>query len=156
MRILATLVAALFTVAVSASALSAQTSDLVGSWTAETTIILESDDEIVEVPRTLTIVIESVHGSVVQGTRTWKAVTPNPGYVEDESVLDASEPFIGALSSDGKTLRLAEVDDYGLMFGVRMVAAAFCRALGPIVGRSASLCSGSCCVASAVTCARSP
>ncbi|MCP4381628.1 MAG: hypothetical protein GY798_09475 [Hyphomicrobiales bacterium] len=120
MRIFGTLVAVLFAIAVSASASMAQTSDLVGTWTAETTIILESDDEIVEVPRVLSIVIESVHGSVVQGARTWKAETDNPGYVEEESVLEASEPFIGALSADGKTLRLVEVDDHGLMFATRI------------------------------------
>ncbi|MCP4381638.1 MAG: hypothetical protein GY798_09530 [Hyphomicrobiales bacterium] len=119
MRIVTTLVAAMFAVAVSASTSSAQTSDLVGTWTAEATIILESDDEIVEVPRVLSIVIESVHGSVVQGARTWKAETENPGYVEEESVLEASEPFIGALSADG-TLRLVEVDDHGLMFATRI------------------------------------
>ncbi len=120
MRILGTLVATLFAVAVSASASKAQTSDLVGTWTAEATVIMESDEEIVEVPNVFTIMIESVNGSVVQGTRTWKAVTDDPGYVDDERVLEATEPFIGALSSDGKTLRLVEVDDHGLMFATRI------------------------------------
>jgi hypothetical protein len=121
MRILATLVAALFAVAISASTSSAQTSDLVGTWTAEATVVMESDDdEIIEVPNTFTIVIESVNGFVVQGTRTWKAVNDDAGFVDEDAVLQATEPFIGALSSDGKTLHLVEVDDHGLMFATRI------------------------------------
>jgi hypothetical protein len=120
MRFFGYLVAAIFAIAVPASPSMAQSSDLVGTWTAETTIILESEGEIVEVPRVLSIVIESVHGTVVQGARTWKAKTGNPGYVAEQSVLEAFEPFIGAVSSDGKTLRLVEVDDSGLMFATRI------------------------------------
>ncbi|CAK6698099.1 hypothetical protein IFHNHDMJ_02362 [Synechococcus sp. CBW1107] len=82
----------------------AQSSGLVGTWTAEATIILESDGKIVKVPRSLSVVIDSVQGSVVQGSNVWKAKTDNPGYVEDESVLQASEPLIGVLSADDKTL----------------------------------------------------
>jgi choloylglycine hydrolase len=70
----------------------------------QATIILESDGKIVKVPRSLSVVIDSVQGSVVQGSNVWKAKTDNPGYVEDESVLQASEPLIGVLSADDKTL----------------------------------------------------
>ena len=121
MRIPGTCTVAVFALAISVSASGAQTSDLIGTWTAETTVILESDnDEIVEVPRSLTVEIESVNGFVVQGSRRWNASTDDPGYVEDDAVLRASEPFIGALSSDGKTLRLVEVDDQGMMFATRI------------------------------------
>ena len=53
------------------------------------------------------------------GYRTWAEVD-EPGNVEEDLVLEATEPFIGALSMDGRTLRLVEVDDDGLMFVSRV------------------------------------
>ncbi|WP_421724624.1 hypothetical protein [Bauldia sp.] len=118
MRVLGVFTAALFAAITSAS--MAQASDLIGTWTAETSVILELDDEIVEAPRIFTIVIESVNGQIVRGTKSWKAGSDDPGYIDDESVFEATEPVIGALSGDGKTLRLVEVDDHGLMFATRI------------------------------------
>lgn len=107
----------LFSVAVCAAPAVAQTSDLVATWTAEITIALESKEKIVEVNREWVFVIEEIDGSLVRGYHAWKAESDDPGYVEDESVLAASEPFLGAVSSDGKTLHLVEVNDHGLLFG---------------------------------------
>ena len=95
----------------------AQQSDLVGTWTTETTVLLESEDKIVEAPREMSFVIEDVHGQFVRGYRTWKAKAEHqPGYVGDTALEEAREPFIGTVTSDGKSLRLVETEDEGMMF----------------------------------------
>ena len=109
--------AAVFSAAFGAAPASAQTSDLVGMWTAEITIALVSKGEIVEVDRDWVFVIEEVDGSLVRGHHAWRAKSDDPGYVGNDPVLDASEPFLGAVSSDGKTFSLVEIDDHGLLFG---------------------------------------
>jgi len=96
---------------------SGQTSDLVGTWTAEITIALQSEGQVVEVDRDWLFVVEEVDGSLVRGYHAWLAESDDPGYVEDKPVLTASEPFVGAVSSDGKILHLVEINDQGLMFG---------------------------------------
>lgn len=108
---------ALYSAVLCAAPAVAQTSDLAGTWTAEITIALESEEEIVEVQREWVFVIEEIDGSLVSGYHAWKAESDDPGYVENQSVLAASEPFLGAVSSDGKTLRLVEINDHGLLFG---------------------------------------
>jgi hypothetical protein len=100
----------------------AQPPDFVGRWSAEITIILESQGQIVEVNRDWVFVIERVDGGHVRGYHAWRAKSDDPGYVEDVSVLAASEPFLGVVSSNGKTLLLVEIGDYGLMF---------CKRIGP-------------------------
>jgi hypothetical protein len=78
---------------------------------------MERDDEIVKVPRVMTIVIDKVEGALFYGHRTWKALTDDPGNVAGTDVLSATEPFIGAIDTDGVTLRIVETDDRGIMFG---------------------------------------
>lgn len=107
-------------IAFSSAKSTAQSSDLIGTWTGEAIIALESEGEIKEVPRTLSIVIDEVNGSLVQGYRTWAAKTDDPGYVLNQEVLQAKEPFLGAISTDGVTLHLVEIEDRGLIFGRRL------------------------------------
>jgi len=90
--------------------------DIVGTWSAETNILLELEDKIVKVPRVMTIVIDKVDGQLFYGRRSWKALTDDPGNVAGTDVLSATEPFIGAIDSDGVTLRIVETDDPGIMF----------------------------------------
>jgi hypothetical protein len=119
MRLVATLTIALVAATLSAGVSKGQTSDLIGTWTAEATVIMQSDDGVVEVPNEFVLEIESVNGLVLRGSRTWRAGNNEPGYVGEETFVEATEPFIGALSQDGQTLRLGEVDDNGLMFATR-------------------------------------
>jgi len=108
--------------AVSAVPSLAQQSDLVGTWRTETTVLLETEgDKIVEAPREMSFVIEEVNGQLVRGYRTWMAEAANqPGYVENVPLNEAREPFIGSVTSDGKTIHLVETDDEGMMFCQRM------------------------------------
>jgi len=93
--------------AVSATHALAQASDLIGTWTTETTILLKSGGEIVEAPRKLSVVIEDVDGKFVRGYRTWQAKAPvKPGYVGDIVLSEAREPFIGTVTADGKSIHL--------------------------------------------------
>lgn len=89
--------------------------DLVGTWRADTIVLLESEGELVEAEREFSFVIESISGSLVRGFRTWKATDPaeQTGYVGDDKVTEAQEPFIGVLSSDGKTIHMVETQDRG-------------------------------------------
>ena len=100
----------------------AQDSDLVGTWTASATVLLKSDGEVKKVTNSFTIVFQDVEGSSIQGIRTWKNESGDPGYVGDEATTEASEPFIGTVTSDGNTIRLVEVNDSGLLFGERLGA----------------------------------
>ncbi|MEM7025645.1 MAG: hypothetical protein AAF637_24150 [Pseudomonadota bacterium] len=94
------------------------TCDLVGAWVGETIIALQSEGTIVEAPRIHTIVIEEVKGNLIRGFRTWRSPEDkDPGYVGNQPTTDASEPFIGALSSDGDALRLVEIEDSGILLG---------------------------------------
>jgi len=96
----------------------AQTPDLVGTWTGEVVTLLQSEGELVERATAISVVIEKVNGNHIFGYRTWKIIDkPVPGYVGDVPLTSASEKFIGAISSDGDTLRLVEVEDRGIMFG---------------------------------------
>jgi hypothetical protein len=122
MRVCQLVVVSIFSLAVSSLQSLAQGSDLVGTWTTEATILLETQGgEIVEAPREMSIVIEEVDGQLVRGYRTWMAEAANqPGYVEETPLNEAREPFIGSVTSDGKTIRLVETDDEGMMFCERM------------------------------------
>ena len=117
MRILQLFVIAVFSLALSVHHARAQQPDILGTWSAEANILLELDGEIVKVPRVLTVVIEKVDGALFLGRRTWQALTDDPGNVAGVDVLGATEPFIGAIDTDGVTLRFVETDDPGIMFG---------------------------------------
>lgn len=121
MRVLQ-MVVALFALTAFASSAASEESDLVGVWKAKVIVALQSDGKIVETPRVMSITIEQVNGSLLRGERTWSAESDVTGNVAGEDVLEASEPFIGAVEADGKTIHLVEVDDNGMMF---------CELLGP-------------------------
>ncbi len=92
--------------------------DLVGTWVGETMVALKSENKIVETPRIFTMVIEEVKGNLLKGVKTWRSPEDkDPGYIGNRLTTSASEPFIGALSSDGDTLRLVEVEDRGILIG---------------------------------------
>ncbi len=122
MRIFARMAAAVVFLMAVAIPAGAQHADFVGRWSGELTVLLEVDDEIVQVPRIMNVVIEQVDGNLVRGYRHWQAVDDVPGNVDGVNVLDAREPFIGAIDSDGVTLRLVEVDDFGMLFFERLSA----------------------------------
>ena len=117
MRIFQFVAAAVFFLALAAHQSNAQQPDILGTWSAEANILLELDGEIVKVPRVLSVVIEKVDGALFYGRRTWQALTDDPGNVAGANVLGATEPFIGAIDTDGVTLRFVETDDPGMMFG---------------------------------------
>lgn len=117
MRIFRTLTLVVFVFAFAPTPASAQAHPIVGTWSAQADILLELDDEIVKVPRVLSVMIERVEGQLFVGERKWQAVTDDPGNVAGVDVLRATEPFIGAIDSDGVTLRMVETDDPGFMIG---------------------------------------
>lgn len=118
MRIFQPVAVAVFSLTVGATQAVAQPLDLVGTWTSEMIIALESEGEIVETPRVQSIVIEETNGNLLRGFRAWRSPEDDePGYVGERETTSASEPFIGAVSSDGDTLRLVEIDDNRLLIG---------------------------------------
>ena len=122
MRVRQLFVVSIFSLAVSAAPALAQKSDLIGTWTAKTTVLLETEgNKVVEAPREITFIIETVDGQLIRGYRRWMAKTPNqPGYVGETALHEAREPFIGSITSDGKHFRLVETEDDGMMFCERM------------------------------------
>jgi len=122
MRVCQLFVVSIFSLAVSAAPSLAQNSDLVGTWTTKTKVLLETEGgKIVEAPREMSFVIEKVNGQLVRGYRTWMAKIPNqPGYVGETPLKEAREPFIGSVTSDGKSIRLVETEDNGMLFCERM------------------------------------
>jgi hypothetical protein len=108
--------------ALSSATLHAQESSLLGTWSGEVEALLEVDGSITKGQRLMTLVIDEVDGSHIRGYRHWQSLDTKPGNVAGNPTLDASEPFIGALASDGVTLRLVETQDQGLLF---------CELLGP-------------------------
>lgn len=90
-------------------------SDLAGAWNAKTTILLVVDGEPLEAEREFSFVIENVNGSLVRGHRAWTATTPPDqiGYVGENAVTEAREPFIGVISADGRTIHMVETQDRG-------------------------------------------
>ncbi|MCG8546272.1 MAG: hypothetical protein MJE12_18900 [Alphaproteobacteria bacterium] len=103
---------AIFSIALCALQAKAQHPKLVGTWTAKADIMLELGAKVVKVPREISIKIDKINGTFFTGSRTWKALTDDPGYVTNANVLGATEPFIGTIESDGVTLRLVETDDF--------------------------------------------
>jgi len=116
-RVIQYCAAVVFFTALLTGPVRAKSPDIIGTWSAEIEILMERDDEIVKVPRVMTIVIDKVEGALFYGRRTWKALTDDPGNVAGTDVLSATEPFIGAIDTDGVTLRIVETDDRGIMFG---------------------------------------
>jgi len=108
--------------ALGSATLRAEESSLLGTWSGEIEALLEVDGSIAKVQRVMTVVIEGIDGSHVRGFRQWQALDETPGNVAGDATLSAVEPFIGALDSDGVTLRLVEVEDPGFLF---------CELLGP-------------------------
>ena len=94
----------------------AEDNSILGTWSAETEIMLELNGDVIRAPREISITVESVDGNFVQGTRSWKALDQTPGDVAGDRVLTATEPFIGAKDTDGMTYRLVETGDSGFMF----------------------------------------
>lgn len=92
-------------------------SNLVGTWTGETTILLDTGEKVIEAPRTQSIVITGVKDNLIRGYRTWTALQNNQkGFVGSVPEDSAREPFIGIIQSNGKTIRMVETDDRGMMF----------------------------------------
>ncbi|MEM7222679.1 MAG: hypothetical protein AAF495_06855 [Pseudomonadota bacterium] len=117
MRVVGLLVVAAITVVLAAGQPRAQAPDIKGTWSGQADILLQLDGKIVKVPRLLQVVIEEVDGNLFTGRRTWQALTDDPGNVAGVDTLAATEPFIGAIDTDGVTLRFVETDDPGVMFG---------------------------------------
>ncbi|MCL4243629.1 MAG: hypothetical protein KJ002_00610 [Candidatus Dadabacteria bacterium] len=59
-------------------------------------------------------------GWYFKGTRDWKLVDPPEkplGYIKNDPVNKASEPYLGVIGFDGKSLTLVENGDWGVMKG---------------------------------------
>ncbi|WP_372574775.1 hypothetical protein [Ruegeria jejuensis] len=89
----------------------------VGTWTGETTILLDTGKKIIEAPRQQSIIITEADGNLLRGYRTWSALEEDQqGFVGSVPTSDAQEPFIGVIMSNGTTIRMVETEDGGLMF----------------------------------------
>ena len=75
MQIFARMAASVVFLLAAAMPAGAQYADFVERWSGKLTVLLEIDDEIVQVPQTMSVVIEQVDGNLVRGYRHWQAVT---------------------------------------------------------------------------------
>ncbi len=117
MQIVRAVATAAFAWSLSLGQVQAEEPDILGTWSAETEILLVVEDQVVRVPRAVTVVFEEVDGQLLIGYRGWQALSDAPGNVAGAEVLGAKEPFIGVIDSDGVTLRFVETDDRGHMIG---------------------------------------
>ncbi|MEM0906802.1 MAG: hypothetical protein AAGJ94_05515 [Pseudomonadota bacterium] len=106
---------AVYALGVSGPTLAQDTADLAGTWTAKTNVLLISDGKVVEAEREYSFVIERVSGALIQGYRAWEAISPPDqiGYVGEEQLTQAREPFIGVVSADNETIHMVETEDRG-------------------------------------------
>lgn len=65
----------------------------------------------------MTLKIETPDGGLIKGNKHWKKLRGQGGNVAGVDMPEANEPFIGTIESDGQTVRMVEIEDYGLMFG---------------------------------------
>ncbi len=122
MPLLNIIVAAVLLFVVHVEQAGAQQPDLLGTWTAKATILMQLESGVVQAPRQMSLTFEKQDGQLVRGYKDWSGSTDDPGHIGDEKVLAAKEPFIGTISQDGQTLRLVETGDSGHMF---------CALIGP-------------------------
>ncbi len=95
---------------------SAQESGILGAWRAEVSV-LRSDGATVTPSRSeITLIFEAQNGQLLQGKKHWKDLEDHTGNVAGSEVREADEPFIGEIESDGRTVRLVEIEDSGMMF----------------------------------------
>jgi len=96
---------------------SAQQPDISGTWKAEVRNLRPIDGELVQSLLEMTVKIEAQDGGLIRGNKHWKKLHGQGGNVAGVDLPEANEPFIGTLESDGRTVRMVEINDYGLRFG---------------------------------------
>lgn len=103
--------------ALMAEGASAQQPNLLGTWTAELTILRASEGKVITSLNAYTFVFEEHAGPLLQGYKSWHDQTNQTGNVAGKEVLEAKEPFIGVIEAHGQTVRLVETEDYGQTVG---------------------------------------
>jgi hypothetical protein len=100
---------------------SAQESGILGTWQAEVSVLRSDGGTVTPSHTEITLMFEEQRGQLVQGKKHWKDLENHTGNVAGNEVREADEPFIGEIESDGRTVRMVEIEDNGMMF---------CRLLG--------------------------
>jgi hypothetical protein len=117
MHTLRNVLTALVTLLLLAGGASAQQPDISGTWKAEVQNLRPIDGKLVQSLLEMTLKIEAQDGGLIRGNKHWKKLRGQGGNVAGVDLPEANEPFIGTLESDGRTVRMVEINDYGLMFG---------------------------------------
>lgn len=100
---------------------SAQESDILGAWKAQITVLRSSNGTVEWSRAEITLMFEKQKGQLLQGKKHWRDLEHKTGNVAGKEVPEAEELFIGEIESDGRTVRIVETHDKGMMF---------CRMLG--------------------------
>jgi len=96
-----------------------ETPNLIGSWQGEATVLLQHKGETEMTTQHQTLEITQQDGVLIRGIHSWRAGdVAVKGHVSGQHVVEAHEPFLGAIGQSGRTLRMVETDDPGMLFGV--------------------------------------
>ena len=110
-----------------------QAADLRGTWSGEAVILLQKGEEIVKVPRVMTLVIVEFDGTLIRGYRTWRALTDdpvNPGALR--GLLAKAEKFGCLIENAALALMLAGMI---VLAGTQIFQDIFDRQHHPLAGQ---------------------
>ena len=98
---------------------AAEPPDLIGVWQGEATVLLQHKGETEITTQRQILEITRQDGVLIRGIHRWKAGdTTIKGHVSGQHVTEAHEPFLGVIGQSGKTLRMVETEDPGMLFGI--------------------------------------
>ena len=98
---------------------AAEPPNLIGSWQGEATVLLQLGGETEMTTQHQTLEITQQDGVLIRGIHSWRASdVAIKGHVSGQHVVEAHEPFLGAIGQSGKTLRMVETNDPGILFGI--------------------------------------
>ena len=96
---------------------AAEQPDLIGTWRGEAIVLLQFKNETVQTTQSQILEFTHHEGQMVRGLHLWRALDLDVhGHVAGQHVRAASEPFIGVVGQDGKTIRMVEIEDPGMLF----------------------------------------
>ena len=98
---------------------AAEPPDLIGVWQGEATVLLQHKGETEMTTQRQFLEITQQDGVLIRGIHKWKAGDATiKGHVSGQHVTEAHEPFLGVIGQSGKTLRMVETEDPGMLFGI--------------------------------------
>ena len=117
MKLLKRMLALAIFLALAPNPAEAEPPNLIGRWQGEATVLLQFKTETVQTSQMQILEITHHDGQMIRGLHLWAALEDGIyGNVAGEHVVEASEPVIGVVGQDGKTIRMVEIDDPGMLF----------------------------------------